>query len=404
MTVFLVFLFAYALSQFFRACLAVIAPELQADLGLSAADLGLVSGAWFVAFALAQFGVGWSLDRVGPRRTVTVTMLAAVLGSIVFAQAGGAGGAILGMALIGIGCSAVYMGALFIFARTLAPERFAMLASWLIALGSAGNLLGTTPLSIAAATLGWRGTFLAIAGVTALSALLVALLVRDPPPAERAHTGGGPIADFVAVLRLRALWPILPITFVSYSVVAAERGLWIGPYLADVFGLDGVARGNAALAMAAAMSLGAFAYGPLDRVFGTKKWVALVGTGLAGAIFVALGLLPIVSATVATVLLSAAGFFGLTYGVIMAHARSFFPDHLIGRGLTLVNFLFIGGAALIQPLSGALMEGLEGQGVGAEAAYQRLHLLFGAAILVAVIVYLFSWETSPARGQADAKP
>ncbi len=62
--------FAFGLSQFFRSCLAVIAPELQRDLALSAAGFGLLSSCFFLSFAFAQIPVGIAFDRwawAGPR-------------------------------------------------------------------------------------------------------------------------------------------------------------------------------------------------------------------------------------------------------------------------------------------------------------------------------------------------
>ena len=53
----------------------------------TAADLGNISACWFAVFALAQFPVGAALDRIGPRRTVPLLMLAAVAGTLLFARA-----------------------------------------------------------------------------------------------------------------------------------------------------------------------------------------------------------------------------------------------------------------------------------------------------------------------------
>ena len=61
--------FAYVLSQFYRAFLAVLAAPLQADIGATAAQLSAASGYWFLTFALMQLPVGWALDTLGPRRT-----------------------------------------------------------------------------------------------------------------------------------------------------------------------------------------------------------------------------------------------------------------------------------------------------------------------------------------------
>lgn len=388
MRVFLTFLAAYVLSQFYRSFLAVIAPELATELALDARALGDMQAFWIWGFIALQLPVGWALDTVGPRRTVTFLMLFAVAGAVLLAQASSAFDLNLAMALIGMGCSAIYMGALYIFGRVNRPERFALLCSWLLGLGAAGNLLAAAPLAIAAGTIGWRNAMLAMAAATALSALSVFVLIRDPPRAA-SNGAGGFAAGLGEILSLRALWPLLPLTAVGYSVVLAERGLWAGPYFAEVHGLGPVERGNALLLMAAAMALGAMAYGPLDRILGTRKWVVAAGSLATALCFLALGL-GALSTAGAALAMAALGFFGMTYGVLMAHARSFFPDHLLGRGITFMNMLFIGGAGLLQPVSGRFMAAM------AEAppveAFATLHLAFGALLIAALAVYLFSRE------------
>jgi len=387
-----VFLLAYVLSQFFRSFLAVIAPELANELALSPADLGLVSGAWFAAFALAQFPVGWALDRIGPRRTVPVLMLAAAAGSALFASATAPWHCGLAMALIGLGCAPIYMGALYMFARTMPPARFALLASWLLAIGTSGNLLATTPLALAERAWGWRTTFQAIALFCLASAMLIALVVRDPPRATAPGAQRGAFADLAAVARTRALWPLFPLVLISYAIVASERGLWIGPYLADVHGLDPVARGNAALVMAIAMSVGAFVYGPLDQWLGTRKWVVVAGSVLTAAAFIALATHHGASVATATALLALVGAAGSTYGVLMAHGRQFIPEHLIGRGLTFLNFLFIGGISLMQGVSGRAVEQARAAGHAPAEIFAGLHMAFGLALIAATLIYLAARE------------
>lgn len=180
MTIFLVFLFGYTLSQFFRTFLAVIAPEMARDLGLAVADLGAFSGIWFAAFALGQFPVGWALDRFGPRRTMPLIMLSAVAGALLLASAQNRFTCLVAMALIGFGCAPIYMGALYYFGRTMPASRFAFMASLMLAIGSAGNLLGATPLALAADRFGWRGTLAGIGLLTLAAAGTVAVMVRDP--------------------------------------------------------------------------------------------------------------------------------------------------------------------------------------------------------------------------------
>ena len=299
----------------------------------------------------------------------------------------------IAMLLIGVGCGSIYMGAIYVFGRVNAPQRFALLCSWLLGIGTAGNLLAASPLAFAAETIGWRGAMLGMAAATALSAATVLLLVEDP---ERitSHARRGLFSGIGDIAKIKDLWPLLPLTGISYAVVLAERGLWAGPYFSSVYGLDPVARGHALLLMAAAMSAGAMIYGPLDRILGTRKWIVFGGGMVTAACFVVLGAvaaLPIQPPCCIGLI----GGFGMTYGVLMAHGRSFVPDHLLGRGITLLNVLFIGGAGVLQPLSGAFMTAMD----GAEPvkAYATLHLSFGLLLLAGLAIYAFSRDRPPAQ-------
>jgi predicted MFS family arabinose efflux permease len=392
MRAFLIFLPAYMLSQFYRSFLAVIAPELARELALDPQALGNLQALWIAGFVAMQLPVGYALDRMGARRTTSLSMLAAVAGAILFARAHSALALNLAMVLIGVGCSAIYMGAIYVFGRIFPAARFALLCSWLLGIGSAGNLLAATPLAFAAESIGWRGAMLVLAAATLASALSVIVLIRDPPQADGPHRAGA-LTGIGEILSIRGLWPLLPLTAVGYAAVLSERGLWAGPYLTEVFGLTPVERGNGLLFMAAAMSAGAMAYGPLDRLLGTRKWIVAAGSLVTALSFLALALpgLPLAGAVAVLALLGA---FGMTYGVLMAHGRAFVPDHLLGRGITMLNVLFLGGAGLLQPLSGAFMTAMR-DGPPAEA-YARLHLAFGLTIFVALAIYLLSQEKSPA--------
>jgi MFS family permease len=396
--IFLTFLAAYVLSQFYRSFLAVIAPELARELMLGPQALGNLQALWILGFVVTQFPVGWALDTVGPRRTVSLQMSAAVAGAILFAMAESAAALGIAMFLNGAGCGSIFMGALYLFGRTAAPERFALLSSWLLGLGTAGNLLAASPLAWAAQSFGWRGAMLAMALATALSALSILLLIRDPVrvTSHRARGLAGGIGD---ILKIRALWPLLPITAVSYAVVLAERGLWAGPYFSSVHGLDPVARGHALLVMAAAMSAGAMAYGPLDRLLGTRKWVVFGGVSVTALCFAILAL-PGLPLPGAIVLMGLLGGFGMSYGVLMAHGRSFVPDHLLGRGITLLNVLFIGGAGVLQPLSGALMSAMQARPPA--EAYATLHLIFAGLLAASLLIYGFARDQPPGKKLTSA--
>ncbi|PSJ61824.1 MFS transporter [Kumtagia ephedrae] len=387
---------AYVLSQFYRSFLAVLTPVLGSELGMTKADFSIASGVFFLTFALSQFPVGVALDRIGPRYTaVTLMIFGAGGGTFLFSAATAPWMVIFATGLMGIGCAPVLMAALFIFARRYTPAKFAMLSSWIVAFGTAGNVLGASPLAYAAEAFGWRPVMAGLGVFTLLIAALVFALVRDP---ENPHAGSGStgFAGFAELLRLRVLWPIIPLTMVAYAPSACIRGLWAGPYLADVHAADMLAIGNATVLMALAMAAGAFIYGPLDQFFGTRKWVAVVGTTISLSALLALGLHPQSSLGSATALLVLIGVAGGSYGLLMAHARAFMPPHLIGRGVTLMNFFVIGGAGLLQFATGAVVTGGTVPGEPA-AAYSALFLFIALVLGLALVVYLAARDAKPAH-------
>ena len=397
MTVFVALLPAYVLSIFYRSFLSVIAGPVMGDLGIGPAEFGLLGAAWFIAFALAQFPVGWALDRLGPRRTVAVTMAIGSVGAFLFAEAGQAGVATLAMALIGIGCSPIFMASLYLFARTQAPARFGLLTSIFIGLGSLGNLVGAAPLALAAQAFGWRPTMLAFAVSFLLSTVLAGLLVRDPPlVTDESGKHEGLFKGLASIVAIRPLWLLAPITLVGYAIVATARGLWIAPYMTQVHGLTAIAAGHAALGMATSMVIGAFVYGALQKRAGRSKALVAWGTLVTGLGF---GLLAIVgdrSMVGAAGLFALVGGTGFTYAILMAHARGFFPDHLVGRGMTFVNFLFIAGAGAIQWGSGAFVAAQRAAGQSPAAAFANMHWLFAALLIVSTAIYLAAPERKPA--------
>ncbi|MGC1428852.1 MAG: MFS transporter [Albidovulum sp.] len=386
----LVFLVAgYVLSQFFRAFLAVLAPVLGAEIGASPADLALSSGILFMIFALMQIPIGIALDRIGPRVTVSVLLgLGGGGGAIVFALAQGPWGVHLAMALIGIGCAPVLMAAYYIFARVYSPAVFGTLAGAIIGIGSLGNIAGAAPLAWLVEIAGWRETLFGLSAVTLFVAVSLWAFVRDPGRVAEG-TGGGSLLD---LLRIPGIWAILPLMTVAYAPAAAIRGLWAGPYLADVFGASGTEIGRATLIMALAMVVGNFAYGPLDRLFGTRKWVVFGGNVLGAICLGLMALFPASGLWSATMLLAALGFFGSSFPAIMAHGRAFFPPHLIGRGVTFLNMFGIGGAGILQFLSGRVHDAAETGAASPEIPFTALFAFFLLPWMIGLGLYLFSHD------------
>jgi predicted MFS family arabinose efflux permease len=379
-------LLGYVLSQFYRAFLAVLSPFLAQDLGAGPDDLARASGLWFLAFGLAQLPVGWALDRLGPRRTTMWFLgLGGGGGAAIFAVAQSAFAIDAAMVMIGFGCAPVLMAAYYIFARTYSAAVFGTLAGATIGIGSLGNLASALPLALAVEAFGWRETLWALSVITLLSALSVGRFVQDPPAALRCDGEQGSLMD---LLRMPALWLMVPMLAVNYAPAAGLRGLWIGPYYAQMYGATASNIGQITLLMALAMVIGNFAYGPLDRLLGTRKWVVMAGNTAGMVCLFLLWAFPVPGYWTAAMLFAAIGLFGASFPMLIAHGRSFMPPHLVGRGVSLLNFFAIGGVGLLQLASGHVHAMATPPPV--TAPFAGLFLLFALALAVGLAVYAFT--------------
>jgi hypothetical protein len=178
------------------------------------------------------------------------------------------------------------------------------------------------------------------------------------------------------------LWAIIPLTAVNYAPAATIRGLWAGPYLDQVYGAGSLLIGNVALAMAIAMVIGSFAYGPLDTLLRTRKWVAFGGNAASFSILVALVLVPMPPFAFAAAALVAIGLFGTS------------PAHLTGRGVTLMNFFSIGGAGLIQFATGPVF-GSAYDRANPASAYSTLFGFYALLLAIGLAIYIFSRDARP---------
>ena len=149
--------------------------------------------------------------------------------------------------------------------------------------------------------------------------------------------------------------------------------------------------------MAAAQLLGILAFGPLDRIFDTRKWIIVPGGACTVALLGALALVPGLPAAAAVTLLIL--FTGVTsYAVvIVAHGRSLFPDSLLGRGVTTVNIAQVVGLTLLPLVTGPIVGAFPApDAVSPEIAYRATFGAIGLLLAAGLTVYLIR-----AR---DAKP
>ena len=371
---------AYVLSQFFRSFLAVLSSVLANDIGAQPDDLAYALGLLFIVFAVMQIPVGWGLDRFGPRIVSSILLLiGGGGGAFLFASAQNPSHINLSMALLGVGCSPILMASYYIFARNYSPKIFATLAATFLGIGSLGTLIGASPLTYFVGILGWREAVELIGIFTILISAFLLFTVKNPVKKNGTSVSAG---GFWSILKSRDILLIAPIAIICYAPVAGLRGIWLGPFFEKKFEASVDEIGTIGLIMSFGMILGTFFYGPLDRIFKTRKWIVLIGNGICLLSVAALSFLPELSYTLAIVSFTVIGFFGMSFPVVVAHGRSFVPIELSGRGVTLMNLFAIGGVGVLQTVTGLIFERTDDFG--------SVFSMYFILILIGLVVYLWS--------------
>ena len=386
----------YIVSQFLRNSVGVIAPDLARELTLSAAEIGLLSTTFFFSFAAAQIPLGICLDRYGPKFCMLACAGIAAGGAVLFAAGTSPGMLIAARILMGVGSCCYLMAPLALYAKRYSPQQFGTLVGIQLGVGTLGTLLATAPLAWSVAFMGWRATFLAVAGLMVLAGILVALIVREDNPAARAvhhETFRESIAGLKQALRSRSVGPLFFCHLAAYSSFVLVVGLWGGPYLTHIYGYGLTERGDMLFAAVVAQIVAAFLYGPTDRIFRGYKIPVFFGSFLTGLTLLSVAWLGVLPPGWLVVWFLAIGALTAYTPVMIAHGKSLFPPHLAGRGLTILNMATMGGVFLSQTVTGFVINQFPLEnGAYALDAYRAVFGLQGLFVLAACIPYLWAYD------------
>jgi len=161
-TIWSVLVLAFVIVFFHRYSTAVVAEDLASELNLTGTQLSNLASMYFWAYAAMQIPYGIMVDHIGPRKTISMGMLLAGIGSLVFSFATSILVAYAGRLLVGVGVAGVFISILKIQAVWFKREDFPMISGWTSLVGNFGGLLATTPLALLVLAVGWRYSFVMI--------------------------------------------------------------------------------------------------------------------------------------------------------------------------------------------------------------------------------------------------
>jgi predicted MFS family arabinose efflux permease len=389
--IFVPFALGYFLSYLFRVINAVLAPNLVHDIGVDPSQLGLLTGAYFITFAAFQVPLGVLLDRFGPRRIETILMVVAAAGAFVFSRSTSLAGLVIGRGLIGLGVSACLMAAFKAFVDWFPGQQLPRINGFQMAAGGLGALTATAPVEAALAFTDWRGIFLMLALFTLFLAALIFFVV----PARRSRPADLHFSEQVRgighVLGSMTFWRMAPWATFSQASYLAVHGLWAGPWLRDVAGLDRGPVAGILLLVAAAMVAGYVFLGVLaERLSRMGIAPIQVATGGMGLFMVMLLLVTLQVPLAPAWLWPLFGFFGTSGILVYAVLSQSFASHLSGRANTALNLLVFVAAFGFQWGIGAVVNQWPVSATGGYAP-EAYRAAFGVLLLLQLTAIGWYW-------------
>lgn len=379
--------FGYAFFQ--RVAPSVMIPDLMAEFAVSGAVMGQLSALYFYPYAAMQLPIGALLDRYGARLMLTIALLLAAAGSVIFGSAGSVNIAYAGRFMVGAGSAVGFIASMALAARWFHPRHFALLTGLAMFFAMICGIAGQAPLALAVEAFGWRQTMIWAGISAAVLALLTALIVRnspDPDTVEQANDKRWAEiwAGLKDTVRRTEIWRIAIVAMSMSGPMLALGGLWGVPFLASAFGLD-----RPTSAFYTSLSLLGWAVGaPLsgwfsDRI-GRRKLPLIVGTAANCGLLAVIAFVPGLDLTVMAVALFLSGLTGGCMVVNFALAREVSARRLHGSVSGLVNGTTVAAGAILQPIIGWILD-LRWDGATLEGArvYQTADYRFAFICLVA---------------------
>jgi MFS family permease len=394
--VFLAFALAYFLSALVRAITATLSPVLRVEFALSAGDLGLLGGGYFLGFALMQLPLGKWLDTHGPRKVILCFLSAAVLGCVAFALANSFTGLLVARMLCGAGVSACLMAPLTAYRRWFKSEAQLRANSWMLMTGSLGMVAATLPVQWLLPQIGWRWMFGALAALLALSIVVLAWRLpvwQRAPQAVAAPSDGGYAGIWRNAYFRRQVW----LGFFCYGGLIAIQTLWAGPWLVQVGGYTALEAATGLFWINVSMLCTFWSWGMLAPFLQRKGWQAdrLISWGMPLSLCV---LATICIAGQAVQWWAWALYCVLSTFVSLAQPAigMAFPQALAGRALSAYNLVIFSGVFAVQWGIGLLIDLFKTQGLGTVDAFRAAMAVFFVCALAGYLRFVLDNHSTAA--------
>ena len=388
--IFLVFAFAFFISNLLRSIIATLSPILTSEFNLTAGNLGLLAGGYFLGFTCMQIPLGFLLDKHGPKKIVSSFLIIAIVGTASFALAQNFASLLISRVFIGIGVSACMMGPLTGYRIWFADEYQQRANSWMLMVANIGFVFSTLPVQILLPIIGWRWIFVGITFLIIISIVFILLFIPswDHKFEKDENKPEGKLSDIWSNKFFKSA---IPLGFFNYGGMYAIQTLWAGPWMVRVTGYSPLESAIGLFWINFIALIGFFVWGyilPKISKYGLNSF-KLMKFGLPISYLVFLSIIMIGSK---------AGAFLLTIYILTSIVLTLsqpavalsFPKHLAGKSLTSFNFVIFLGTFTMQWGMGLIIDLSKSLGKSEIASFQISFFVYLLSCIFSYLYFIFN--------------
>lgn len=382
-----------------RVSPGIMANELRNSFHINAQGLGLMSSAFFQAYAWMQIPVGVLYDRFSPRKILTLSCLLCAIGALLFASTHSFWLAVAGRCIIGIGAAFGFVGTLKIAEQWLPIKHFSFISGFLCTLGFLGAVISDNLLSAILKFESWSTSLLYLGGVGIILSIFMYLIIYDSPTLaqkQKQLSFKDLVQGLKNILRNPYIWINGAIGFLIYFPTSAFAELWGKSYLETVLHFNT----QQAVFAVTAIFIGWAAGGPLmgwlsDRSGNRKLFLGLGAFGAALCISVVL-FIPFFDHFTIAILLFLFGVLSGAEILNFVYAMELSTKEFSATAIAVTNMMVVLGGAFSQSIIGWFLDlnwnhGLSSTGIRLYSAndFQHVFTILPITLLIGGILSLF---------------
>lgn len=348
--------FAYELLQLH--VMNALSPMLIKELSLNATEFATLCSTYLWADVIFLLPAGIILDRFSVRRVILVALLFCLLGTAGLSQSNSLAFASICHFFSGIGNAFCFLSCIMLISRWFPKERHAFLIGLMITIGMLGGVVAQRPFSLLAEHFSWRQALLidALIGV-GLFAVIFAFVKDAPSPVKMAKEKSIPFLQGLkrSVLNGHNICAGLFTCFLNMPlmVISAVFG---SLFLTQVHGIDLTTASTIASMICMGTILGSPLFGWASDKIGQRLPLMIFGGITSILLFGLILYLPHPSAKLFAILFFALGFLTSAQTLGYPAITENNPKELTGTSMGVAAVIIMGLPALIQPLSGRLLD------------------------------------------------